>query len=168
MAMVSDENGCRSPNGSGSAGQGSCEAGLRWKGWDGMEREREGKKNVGELKGVSSGSRCCCCMVHIYLMYKRLFPLFNYFFLFDFLFVLLIVQVQGDMEGSVEPFFKRIHFSDLQQQQQHCHFNQYCDDDDAAHVVFRMSPVASQSSTVGRSYTILRVQIFMSHQWSSG
>lgn len=52
MAMVSDENGCGSTNGSGGAGQGSCEAGLRWKRWDGMKREREGKKNVGEVKGV--------------------------------------------------------------------------------------------------------------------
>lgn len=42
-------------------------------------------------------------------MYKRLFPLFN-FFLFDFLFVLSIVQVQGDMEGSIEPFSKESAF----------------------------------------------------------
>lgn len=52
MAMVSDENGCGSPNGSGGAGQGSCEAGLRWKRWDEMKRERKGKKNVGDVKGV--------------------------------------------------------------------------------------------------------------------
>lgn len=42
-------------------------------------------------------------------MYKRLFPLFN-FFLFVFLFVLSIVQVQGDMEGSIEPFSKEFAF----------------------------------------------------------
>lgn len=148
--MVSDENGCRSPNGSGGAGQGSCEAGLRWKGWDGMKREREGKKECWGIEGSGGGgSRCCCCRVHIYLMYKRLFPLFNFFFLFGFLFVLLIVQVQGDMEGSIEPFSKRIRFSDFsqeQQQQQHCHSNQKCDDDDAAHVPSCFQNVSSCNS----------------------
>lgn len=42
-------------------------------------------------------------------MYKRLFLLFN-FFLFVFLFVLSIVQGQGDMEGSIEPFSKESAF----------------------------------------------------------
>lgn len=68
-------------------------------------------------------------------MYKRLFPLFN-FFLFVFLFVLSIVRVQGGHGGFYRTFFKRIRFSDFsQQQQQHCHSDQNCDDDDAAYLV---------------------------------
>lgn len=79
------------------------------------------------------------------------------------------------MEGSIEPFFKRIRFSDFsqqqQQQQQHCHFNQKCDDDDAA--CFVSFPdgylrVALHSSMFEGLYTILSPVIFMSHQWSSG
>lgn len=107
MAMVSDENGCRSPNGSGGAGQGSCEAGLRWKRWDGMKREREGKKECWGSEGSGGGSRCCCCMVHIYLMYKRLFPLFNFFFSFSFSFRALNRSSVRGHGGFYRTFFQK-------------------------------------------------------------
>lgn len=69
--------------------------------------------------------------------------------------------------GFYRTFFKRIRFSNFSQQQ-HCYSNQNCDDDDAAHVVFRIPSVAIQGSMFKRLYTILKCQIFMSHQWSSG
>lgn len=44
-------------------------------------------------------------------------------------------KCKGTWRVLPNPFSKRIRFSDFSQKQQHCHSNQNCDDDEAAHVV---------------------------------